>query len=80
VVAIKELIGWKTKRNHSLYGTSAEEDLAGKVYMARAGLFNDLDICLDWHPDFVKIKLNMQSSQAIADYTITFKGKCSCRS
>jgi aminobenzoyl-glutamate utilization protein B len=35
---------WKTKRNYSFYGTPAEEDLAGKVYMARAGLFNDLDI------------------------------------
>jgi aminobenzoyl-glutamate utilization protein B len=42
--------------------------------MARAGLFNDLDICLDWHPDYEN-KANMQSSQAIADYT-TFKGKC----
>jgi aminobenzoyl-glutamate utilization protein B len=50
-----------------------EEDLAGKVYMARAGLFNDLDICLDWITK--KKKANMQSSQAIADYTITFKGK-----
>jgi aminobenzoyl-glutamate utilization protein B len=46
--------------------------------MARAGLFNDLDICLDWHPD--ENKANMQSSQAIADYTITLKEKCSCRS
>jgi aminobenzoyl-glutamate utilization protein B len=41
--------------------------------MARAGLFNDLDICLDWHPDYENKA--MQSSQAIADYTITFKGK-----
>jgi aminobenzoyl-glutamate utilization protein B len=67
---------WKIKRNYSLYGTPAEEeDLAGR-FMARAGLFNDLDICLDWHPDYEN-KANMQSSQAIADYTITFKGKCS---
>jgi hypothetical protein len=28
----------------------------------------------DWHPDYEN-KANMQSSQAIADYTITFKGK-----
>jgi aminobenzoyl-glutamate utilization protein B len=68
---------WKTKRNYSFYGTPAEEDLAGKVYMARAGLFNDLDICLDWHR--LRNKANIQSSQAIADYTITRK-KCSCRS
>jgi aminobenzoyl-glutamate utilization protein B len=39
--------------------------------MARAGLFNDLDICLDWHP-ITKNKA-MQSSQAIADYTLLSK-------
>jgi metal-dependent amidase/aminoacylase/carboxypeptidase family protein len=47
--------------------------------MARAGLINYLDVCFDWHPDYEN-KANMQSSQAIADYTITFKGKCSCSS
>jgi aminobenzoyl-glutamate utilization protein B len=73
--AIKELIAaGKLKGTVRFYGTPAEEDLAGKVYMARAGLFNDLDVCLDWHPDYEN-KANMQSSQAIADYTITFKGK-----
>jgi metal-dependent amidase/aminoacylase/carboxypeptidase family protein len=64
---------WKTQRNCPVLWNPAEEDLA-KVYMARAGLFNDLDVCLDWHPDYEN-KANMQSSQAIADYTITFKGK-----
>ena len=74
-LAIKELIAaGKLKGTVRFYGTPAEEDLAGKVYMARAGLFNDLDVCLDWHPDYEN-KANMQSSQAIADYTITFKGK-----
>ena len=74
-LAIKELIAArKLKGTVRFYGTPAEEDLAGKVYMARAGLFNDLDVCLDWHPDYEN-KANMQSSQAIADYTITFKGK-----
>lgn len=42
--------------------------------MAKEGLFNDLDVCLDWHPDYEN-KANMQSSQAITDYTISFKGK-----
>lgn len=32
------------------YGTPAEEGGSGKVYMVRAGLFNDLDIALHWHP------------------------------
>ena len=33
-----------------LYGTPAEEGGAGKVYMARAGLFKDVDVVLHWHP------------------------------
>jgi aminobenzoyl-glutamate utilization protein B len=32
------------------YGTPAEEGGAGKVYMVRAGLFNDADAVLHWHP------------------------------
>jgi aminobenzoyl-glutamate utilization protein B len=33
-----------------VYGTPAEEGGAGKVYMTRAGLFQDVDIVLHWHP------------------------------
>ncbi len=33
-----------------LYGTPAEEGGAGKVYMVRAGLFDDVDAVLAWHP------------------------------
>jgi len=32
------------------YGTPAEEGGAGKVYMVRAGLFDDVDAALHWHP------------------------------
>ncbi|TLF43065.1 amidohydrolase [Maribacter aurantiacus] len=32
------------------YGTPAEEGGSGKVYMVRAGLFDDVDIALHWHP------------------------------
>lgn len=45
---------WLKKNDKSgtirLYGTPAEEGGAGKVYMARAGLFDDVDIVLHWHP------------------------------
>lgn len=33
-----------------VYGCAAEETEGAKVYMARDGLFNDLDACLAWHP------------------------------
>lgn len=74
-LSIKELIAaGKLKGTIRFYGTPAEEDIGGKVYMARAGLFNDLDVCLDWHPDYEN-KAGIQSSQAVIDYDISFKGK-----
>ena len=74
-LAIKELMAaGKIKGTIRFYGTPAEEDIGGKIYMARAGLFNDLDVCLDWHPDFEN-KANMQSSQAMVSYLVEFKGK-----
>lgn len=33
-----------------LYGTPAEEGGSGKVYLVRAGLFEDVDTVLHWHP------------------------------
>ena len=39
----------KTKGTIRLYGTPAEEGGSGKVYMVRSGLFDDVDIVLDWH-------------------------------
>jgi aminobenzoyl-glutamate utilization protein B len=32
------------------YGCPAEETYAGKAFMVRAGVFNDLDIAISWHP------------------------------
>jgi metal-dependent amidase/aminoacylase/carboxypeptidase family protein len=32
------------------FGTPAEEDYSCKVYMARDGLFDDVDVVLAWHP------------------------------
>jgi aminobenzoyl-glutamate utilization protein B len=36
-----------------LFGCPAEEGGSGKVYMTRAGLFDDVDIALHWHADDV---------------------------
>jgi len=74
-LAIKELIEQgKLKGTVRFYGTPAEEAVGGKIYMARDGLFSDVDVCLDWHPD-VEISANMQSSQAMVDFVVEFKGK-----
>ena len=50
-IAIKELIAEKKLRGTiRVYGCPAEEGGSGKVYMVRAGLFNDVDIVIHWHP------------------------------
>jgi aminobenzoyl-glutamate utilization protein B len=50
-VAVKE---WLASSGHAgtlrYYGTPAEEGGSGKVYMVRAGLFNDVDVVVSWHP------------------------------
>jgi aminobenzoyl-glutamate utilization protein B len=74
-VAVKELIQQgKLKGTIRFYGTPAEESVGGKIYMARDGLFADLDVCLDWHPD-VEIAASTQSSQAMVDFIVEFRGK-----
>lgn len=74
-VAVKELIQQgKLKGTIRFYGTPAEESVGGKIYMARDGLFSDLDVCLDWHPA-VETTANTQSSQAMVDFIVEFKGK-----
>jgi aminobenzoyl-glutamate utilization protein B len=74
-VAIKEMIeAGELSGTIRFYGTPAEEREGGKIYMARDGLFDDLDVCLDWHP-YYRIEANMQSSQAISQYKVRFTGK-----
>jgi aminobenzoyl-glutamate utilization protein B len=74
-IAIKDLIAkGLLKGTIRFYGTPAEEAVGGKIYMARAGLFNDLDVCLDWHPAD-ETKASVQSSQALLDIAVSFKGK-----
>ena len=49
-IAIKEWMESQgTQGTIRLYGTPAEEGGSGKVYMARAGLFDDVDVVLSWH-------------------------------
>jgi aminobenzoyl-glutamate utilization protein B len=74
-VAIKELIAaGKLRGTIRFYGTPAEESVGGKIYMAREGLFNDLDVCMAWHPED-KTRADVDSSQAIVDFIVEFKGK-----
>lgn len=50
-IAVKDwLIANKKQGTIRFYGTPAEEGGSGKVYMVREGLFNDVDVVLNWHP------------------------------
>ncbi len=74
-VAIKELIAaGKLKGTIRFYGTPAEEKYFGKLFMARAGMFDDLDVCLDWHPSS-RIEADVQSSLALVDFVVEFRGQ-----
>jgi aminobenzoyl-glutamate utilization protein B len=56
------------------FGCPAEETVVGKVYMAKAGLFDDLDICLDYHPDDEN-QVSLDTSNALNNFEVTFYGK-----
>lgn len=56
-----------------LYGTPAEETVIGKVYMTLAGAFDDLDICLHWHPS-TRNEAWASSSKALVSAKFTFHG------
>ena len=53
-----------------LYGTPAEEAGSGKIYMVRAGLFNDVDAVLHWHPGD---RNAVTASSSLANVTAKFR-------
>ena len=57
-----------------LFGTPAEETVVGKVYMANAGVFDGIDITLDWHPSDTTEVTN-QRGQALNNFQVEFFGK-----
>jgi aminobenzoyl-glutamate utilization protein B len=76
-IAIKELMAaGKLKGTIRFYGTPAEESVYAKVYMARDGLFKDLDVCLAWHPAS-ETRADVDSTQALVDFVVEFKGRTS---
>jgi aminobenzoyl-glutamate utilization protein B len=74
-IALKNLMAtWQIPGTLRLYGCAAEETEGAKVYMARAGLFNDLDAALHWHPGPNTGVMNIRSA-AINTLKIEFFGK-----
>jgi len=56
------------------YGCPAEETLIGKVFMAKAGVFDDLDAAITWHPMWLNATWN-GSSLAMNSVRFRFTGR-----
>lgn len=74
-LAIKEQIeAGNLKGTIVFYGTPAEEAVGGKTYMARDGVFNDVDVMLAWHPSDDSAA-DTVTSQAMVSLYVNFKGQ-----
>ncbi|HRG79018.1 MAG TPA: amidohydrolase, partial [Cyclobacteriaceae bacterium] len=74
-ISIKEMIEQgKLKGTIKFYGTPAEEKFFGKLWMVRAGLFNGVDVVMDWHPG-AETKASVQTGLALVDFIVEFKGQ-----
>lgn len=74
-IAIKELIeAGKISGTVKFMGTPAEEKFFGKIWMVEAGLWDDVDVNISWHPS-AKTEADVQSSLALVDFKVEFYGQ-----
>ncbi len=74
-VAVAQWLKANERRGRvKVFGTPAEEGGSGKVYMARAGLFDDVDIVLHWHPDSAN-SASPSTTTSNKSGRFTFKGQ-----
>jgi aminobenzoyl-glutamate utilization protein B len=74
-IAIKELIqAGKIKGTVKFLGTPSEEKFFGKIWMVNAGLWEDVDVNISWHPS-AETKADVQSSLALVDFKVEFFGQ-----
>lgn len=73
-IAVKKLIEEKKiSGTIKVFGCPAEEGGSGKVYMVRAGLFNDVEAVIHWHPADDN-EVTMTSALANKSAKFRFKG------
>lgn len=60
----------KTPGTILVYGCPAEEIMSGKIVMTKAGVFDDLDVAVMWHPfDRNRISNDIWQAQDVKKYT-----------
>jgi aminobenzoyl-glutamate utilization protein B len=57
-----------------VFGCPAEETVEGKVFMARAGVFDGLSCCIQWHPG-LENEVSLESSNAMNQFQVEFFGR-----
>lgn len=74
-IAVKELIAaGKLKGTVKFFGTPSEEKFFGKIWMVKAGLWDDVDVNLSWHPS-ANTEADVQSTLALVDFKVEFFGQ-----
>ena len=56
-------------------GCPAEETLDGKVWLAKWGYFDDMDVCLMWHPGGHELKFAGYTNMALTSILFEYFGK-----
>ena len=66
----------KDKNGTIIYvGCPAEETLDGKVWLAKWGYFDDMDVCLMWHPGGHELKFAGYTNMALTSILFEYFGK-----
>ncbi|MFS4447830.1 amidohydrolase [Maribacter sp. 2307UL18-2] len=74
-IAVKELMeAGKLKGTIKFLGTPAEEKFFAKVWMVEAGLWDDVDVNLSWHPS-AGIEADVQTGLSLIDFIVEFHGQ-----
>jgi aminobenzoyl-glutamate utilization protein B len=74
-IAIKELMeAGKIKGTVKFLGTPAEEKYFAKVWMVKAGLWDDVDVNVSWHPS-ASTEADVQSGLSLIDFIVEFHGQ-----
>ncbi len=74
-VAVKEVMArHNIPGTLKVFGCPAEETVEGKVFMARAGVFDGLSLCIQWHPSSEN-SVSLESSNALNQFEVEFFGQ-----
>lgn len=68
-LAVKEYIKRFGRGSVTLFGCPAEEGGAGKVFMARDGVFSDVDAIVSWHPESMYM---VRTRPALASFKVLY--------